>query len=287
MTEQMAVSRLRPPLFKLREDVGDLEELKRSIKDIGVLEPLLVRAKDKHYEIVAGHRRWLASHEIGLEAVPCDVIEADDRTAFLIALQENIQRKQMDIIEEARAFYAFANQYGYGSMSELAGLINKSPGYVTERVRLLKLPERTLDYVSERKLSPSHAEELTNLKTEDAAELAEMTIKMGELAGDKALTRDQLRKAVQFVNAGYSPEQAVKSVIQYPDMAAPSAGQKFDPVRHAREQVQTSLSFCLAAVSEAIEGMPEGETRGKYVAIRYKIHQLLDETMRLNKELDK
>lgn len=147
--------------------VGDRKassELVSSIQRNGLLHPIVVRTKGSFFEIIAGCRRYSACRALGLRKIVCHVVEMDDKSAFEVSLTENIQRKSLDPIEEARAFKAYVDDLGWGGLTELASKISKSPSYVCKRLALLNLPDELLEKVRKDDVSPSTAEELLPLK---------------------------------------------------------------------------------------------------------------------------
>ena len=289
MTE-IPLSQLRPPKHKLREDIGDLSELTLSIKTHGVLEPLLVRpyrldgeynvTTDK-FEIIAGERRFVACTELGLTQVPCTVIVADDAKAFEIALIENMQRKDMGVIDEAKAFNSYITEYGYGSMTELAKKIGKTPGFVNDRIGLLKLPKETVNIIASNKMSHSHGEAMAGLDAEKAAELTTMITSEG--TGKPYLDVATTQRAVSMVKRGAGVEQAVEWAIEQPDWNPAKEHTKFDPVKMARESMVSQLEKTLKLMDDNINRIPEGEEHAKWIALRYIVHQTLDSAMKLEK----
>lgn len=147
-------------------DEEKLKALEESIIDHGVLQPIIVRPKDGRYEIVAGERRWRASTAAGLESVPCIVRDLDDRENMLMALIENMQREDLDPIEEAEAFQEMSDIYGL-THAEISKTVGRSRPYITNSLRLLKLPEEIRTFVSEGKLSGGHARCLAGVSDEE------------------------------------------------------------------------------------------------------------------------
>ncbi|MBV1703470.1 MAG: ParB/RepB/Spo0J family partition protein [Hyphomicrobiales bacterium] len=143
-------------------DEAELEDLAGSIRERGVLQPILVRtvrgAADA-YEIVAGERRWRASQKAGLHDVPILVIEANDREAAEIALIENVQRADLNPIEEARGYERLAADHGR-TQADVARIIGKSRSHIANTLRLLNLPPSVLDMVADGSLSAGHARAL-------------------------------------------------------------------------------------------------------------------------------
>ena len=124
-----------------RSELGDIKELMDSIKTKGVLEPILVRAKGGRFEIIAGERRYLASKNLGFEKIPCLEMDVNDQEAMEISLIENLQRKDLDIFEEADGLKALANLYDY-SHQQIASRIGKSRSTITEILSVSRIPNQ-------------------------------------------------------------------------------------------------------------------------------------------------
>src|ERR671911_1115608 len=140
-----------------------IDELSRSIKKHGLLQPIIVRPINRGFEIVAGHRRFQACKLLRWKTIPAMVKDASDKDAFEIQLVENIQRKTLDPIEEAHAFKLYVRDYGWGGVTYLAETIMKSEQYVSSRIQLLKLPQNVIDKVKSGELKVSHAFELLGI----------------------------------------------------------------------------------------------------------------------------
>ena len=275
------LSQIRPPKYALRDSVGDLAELEASMKTHGLIQPIVVRPKANHYEIVAGHRRYVAALEIGWSEVAVSVIDVDDKTAFLLSLTENIERKSLDPIEEAKAFHAYTSKYGYGSVTDLAKIITRSEGYIRHTIELLKLPDELRTRVRSQELTATHGEELTRLPNQQAIEL-------GNEVRDVGLTTDQTRIAVDYVKAGLSVDQAVKRVIDFPDLAPPKEHQKFDSVKVAREQIELSLHQALKSLDYNLGMLVDAVEKKTWIRdVRYPLHELLNVAIHTRKEFDK
>ena len=141
-----------------------IDELSRSIKKHGLLQPIIVRPINRGFEIVAGHRRFQACKLLRWKTIPAMVKDVSDKDAFEIQLVENIQRKTLDPIEEAHAFKLYVRDYGWGGVTYLAETIMKSEQYVSSRIQLLKLPQNVIDKVKSGELKVSHAFELLSLE---------------------------------------------------------------------------------------------------------------------------
>jgi ParB family chromosome partitioning protein len=132
-----------------------LDELKESIKTYGVIQPVIVRKTGKVYEIVAGERRWKASKEAGLKSIPCIVKDIEDFEATKLALIENLQREDLNPVEEANAFKDLMDQYKL-TQEEIAKIVGKSRSYIANSIRLLNLDDEVKDYLSKGEISSGH-----------------------------------------------------------------------------------------------------------------------------------
>lgn len=269
-----------PPLFKLRDDVGDLTELKGSIRDQGQLIPIIVRQEGEKYRLIDGHRRWTATLELGLPTIKVDVIEASNEKALVAALISNMERKTMDPIEEAKAFNLYISEKGYGSAVELARKISRSEAYISHTLDLLKLPDNTLELIKSKELSASHGKELARLDTDKATELGEFAVKA-------ELSKDQTQKAVSFVKGGMSVPQAVHTVVNNPDVRVPKDITKFDAVKMARNNVVLTLEKALKNIDFYLGDLGESPEHGVWVReVRFPTHELINKALKLQKEYD-
>ena len=142
-----------------------LEELTNSIKEQGVIQPIVVRPnksfKEK-YEIIAGERRWLASQNAGLHEVPAVILDVDDVKSLEFSIVENVQRQDLNAVEEARGYQRLVNDFNY-NQEKLSQFIGKSRSYIANSLRLLSLPEEVLMMVVQGNLSAGHARSLIGL----------------------------------------------------------------------------------------------------------------------------
>ncbi|AIF82386.1 ParB-like partition protein [Candidatus Nitrososphaera evergladensis SR1] len=181
-------------------DDKEIMQLSKSIKEVGLLQPIIVRLKDGFYEIVAGNRRFTACKALGWRKIPCYVLDLDDKAMFEMALIENVQRKTMTPLEEAESFRRYVEEKGWGSVAELASRIGKSSAYISKRIALLDLPTDVRDRIANNEIFPSAAEEILTIKDkEKQSELANM-IAARRLTIKKArLLVDQLKKKESLV----------------------------------------------------------------------------------------
>jgi ParB family chromosome partitioning protein len=160
----------------------ELDDLARSIREKGLLQPLVVRQRgDGEYEIVAGERRWRAAQRAGIHEVPVIIRELSDGEALEIALIENIQRSDLNAIEEARGYAQLMEQFGY-TQNQLAESVGKSRSHISNTLRLLSLPETVRQHIESGTLTAGHARAL--VATERPEELAQQIIKLGMTVRD-------------------------------------------------------------------------------------------------------
>ena len=163
-------------------DADALHELSASIREHGVLQPILVRPLgNNRYQLVAGERRWRASKEAGLETIPALVEELDDDTALEISIIENLQREDLSPLEEASMYDRMVREHGY-SIRKLAEKLGKDKGYLENRLRLADAPEEIRELVSVRKDTLSHAYELMKVTDEKKRRRLAARVASGELS---------------------------------------------------------------------------------------------------------
>ena len=157
----------------------DLDELAASLKQHGVVQPIVVRPAlggGERYEIIAGERRWRAAQLAGLHDLPVTIVDASDRQALELAIVENVQRADLNAVEEARGYQALIEEFDY-SQAQLGETIGKSRVHVTNTMRLLKLPQAILALLEAGTLSAGHGRAL--LSARDPSRLADLIVKNG------------------------------------------------------------------------------------------------------------
>ena len=164
----ISVDEIRPNPYQPRKvfDKEALQELSESIQQHGVFTPILVKKSISGYELVTGERRLRASKMAGLETIPAILVDFDDQQMMEIALLENVQREDLNIIEEAKAYDQLIKRLNY-TQEQVAHRIGKSREHITNTLRLLKLPEDVQNYVVAKQLSMGHVRALLGLKDED------------------------------------------------------------------------------------------------------------------------
>ena len=179
-----------------------LEQLADSIGQFGVLQPIIVRESkflQGTYEIIAGERRWRASKMAGLSEIPAVILDGDDLKAAQVAVIENVQREDLNPVEEAMAYDVLIDRYGL-TQEQVAKQVGKNRSTVTNMLRLLELPEAVLDFLKNGDISAGHARTLLGLKNEDQMEsLAQKIV-------EKGLSVRDVERTVRLMN--YEPEAA-------------------------------------------------------------------------------
>ncbi len=197
---------------------NNLEELTQSIKVNGVVQPILVRKKGTGYEIVAGERRWRASQRAGLAKIPAVIKDVSDEKVLEIALVENIQRQELNAIEEARAYKKLIDTVGL-TQEMVANRVGKDRTFIANYLRLLKLPDDIQNLVSEEKLSVGHARALLMSDNADSQR------RIARSVMDMSLSVRETEKAVKRVNRGES-ETPAKPPAPIPDANVKAAETK-------------------------------------------------------------
>ena len=260
LTEQaiqvLPLSKVKPPKFRVREDVGLLDDLKASMQAKGLLQPIIVRPMNGHFEVVAGHRRYVCALELGWKEIPATVVTAGDKEAFEMSLVENIQRKSMDPIEEANAFKRYCVDNGWGSQRELAHRLGISDAQISQRLQLLKLGEENLYSVKTGKVSVSHAEAIASLDTEKATEVMDKVV-------DYGLDVSKTRTVVQAVKQGMEPEQAVHHVLSFPDVPL-IVKPKVDFKVSVREHLVLCVRQAIKSMQFYLEELPVGDEKHQW-----------------------
>ena len=165
---QLSISDLIPNKYQPRKNFDEvsLDELTNSIKERGVIQPIVVRKSNDNtskYEIIAGERRWLAAQKAGLHNVPVVITEADDLKSLEFAIVENVQRHDLNALEEAQGYKRLIDEFSY-DQEKVSKFIGKSRSHITNSLRLLSLPIDVMNLVEKQKLSAGHAKILVGLE---------------------------------------------------------------------------------------------------------------------------
>jgi len=167
-TNKLPLSEIVPNRYQPRKnfDEENLEDLTNSIKERGVIQPIIVRKSNtdnSKYEIIAGERRWLAARKAGLHNIPVVITDADDLKSLEFAIVENVQRHDLNPLEEAQGYKRLIDEFSY-DQEKVSKFIGKSRSYITNTLRLLNLPDEVLKLVEEKKISAGHAKILVGLE---------------------------------------------------------------------------------------------------------------------------
>ena len=192
-------------------DEAELQDLASSIRQHGIVQPVVVRTVDGRLEIIAGERRWRAAQLAGLTEIPVIVRDVDDRTALEIAIVENVQRSDLNPLEEALGYEQLIAEHGY-TQNDLGEIIGKSRSHVANSLRLLKLPDPVRDMLSAGSLSAGHARAL--ITTSDPSSLARTIVSKG------MSVRDAERLAQNDIKSQGMPQLETKSVEKDSDTLA-------------------------------------------------------------------
>jgi ParB family chromosome partitioning protein len=187
------LDKIDPNPHQARCELGNIEELQESIRSKGILEPILVRAKGSRFEIIAGERRFIASRNLGLKELPCIDMDVEDNEAMEIALIENLQRKDLDIFEEADGLQALADIHSYNH-EQISAKIGKARSTITEILSISRIPHKAREIISEAGgFGRSTIIEIAKLKNE------EDMIKFAHDIAERRLTREDTRDLAKYL----------------------------------------------------------------------------------------
>jgi len=207
---QVAIEAIRKSAWQPRRkfEKTALAELAESIREHGVLQPLLVRSAGDTFELIAGERRYTAATQAGLSQVPVIVMDVADRDALELALVENLQREDLNAIEEAEAYHTLAERFGL-TQEQVATRVGKARASIANTVRLLSLPEEVRNMISDSVLSVGHAKVLT------ALDIPEEQILYARRAVKEDLTVRKLEALVRKV--GHAPRKPRAARVDIPE----------------------------------------------------------------------
>ncbi|EHH0751023.1 TPA: ParB/RepB/Spo0J family partition protein [Vibrio vulnificus] len=237
----IAVGQLQPGVYQPRKDMSPqaLEELTASIQSQGIIQPIVVRpVQDGHFEIIAGERRWRAAKLAGLKRVPCLIKHVEDRAAIAMALIENIQREDLNVIEEAQALERLQDEFSL-THQQVADVIGKSRTAVSNLLRLNGLELEVKQFVAQKLLDMGHARALLALEGGQQVEVA-------QLVASKALT---VRQTEQLVKKCLTPKVEEKNqpkdeeTQQISQKLSETLGAKVSLVRNSNGKAKLTISI--------------------------------------------
>ena len=183
--KELELSRIKPGKYqpRIHFDENELQELATSIKQNGVIQPIVVRKLLSHYELIAGERRWRAAKLAGLEKIPAVIRDITDEESLAIGLIENIQRKDLNIIEESRGYKRLVDEFGL-KHEDLAKITGKSRSHITNILRLLHLAKAVQELLVHGEIDMGHARALLSLSEGKQLEVAQKVIQMRMTTGE-------------------------------------------------------------------------------------------------------
>ena len=261
-----------PVRYKLPKNTAEFTNLKSSINEHGLLQPIVIRPLEHGFEIVAGHRRFAACKSLRWRFIPCKIRDFTDKQAYEIQLTENIQRKSMDPIEEAEAYQKYVNEFGWGGVSDLAKKIGKSEEYVSHRMQLLKLPANMREKIAQSDLSVSQALELTNVDASLKSEFVD------EIVNNK-LTVKQIRT----MKKNFAPETDLYTPRKNND------SKSINLIKKSNLALKVTLSRLDDLIEDAhgINNKQKVELIEFLMSLRLKTHSMIDETIKFKKKYSK
>jgi len=238
----------RNPFQPRREfDAESLGELASSIKEHGVLQPLLVREVDGGFQLIAGERRWQASIKAGLTTVPCRIVDVIDKTACEYALEENLKRKDLGDLEKAQAFREYLTAFG-GTVEELAKQLSMNRSTVSNFLRLLDLAEPVRLALASGKITAGHARALLPLEVADQLALCgriqseSLSVRATEAAARKILGRGPAEKPAEAAaSPAGEPSESDPNVISMTEAAAEQDQERTKHVASLEDQLRSLL----------------------------------------------
>jgi ParB family transcriptional regulator, chromosome partitioning protein len=274
--EQIEMKMIHNSSFAVRDKFQryseDDESLVISIREHGLIQPILIRPLSHGFEIVAGHRRYQACKSLRWRFIPCKIREMTDKQAFEIQLSENIQRKSMDPIEEAEAFRRYVIDFGWGGVSDLAKKIGKSEEYVSHRIQILKLPEEIKTKIASHMLNVSKAIEISAIPLEKQSQI------VGEII-ENNLSVKRIRELKMILIDNVTEDFHNKGLVNSNNYISKSL--------KITKKASLSLKVNLARIDNLIEEAqisiePEYRTEitNFLMELRIRIHELIDDTIK-------
>jgi ParB family transcriptional regulator, chromosome partitioning protein len=275
--EQIEMKMIHHSSFAVRDKFQryseDDESLVTSIREHGLIQPILIRPLSHGFEIVAGHRRYQACKSLRWRFIPCKIREMTDKQAFEIQLSENIQRKSMDPIEEAEAFRRYVIDFGWGGVSDLAKKIGKSEEYVSHRIQLLKLPEQIKKKIASHIINVSKAIEISTIPIEKQSqivgEIIENNLSVKRIRELKMILRDNSIEDCNNTKSFSNTNNYISKSLKLTKKASLSLKVNLARIDNLIEEAQITIE-------------PEHRTEiiNFLMELRIRIHELIDDTIK-------
>jgi ParB family transcriptional regulator, chromosome partitioning protein len=277
IAQEVEVRKIRSPRYSLRVEYGQMDELLLSIAQKGLVQPIVVRPIEENdlFEVVAGNRRLRACKILRVKKIPCYIMNLDDKEAFEMSLVENLQRKTLNPLEEAKAFKIYVTEFGYGSETDLAKRVGKSPSYVSRRIGLLKLPKKV-------QMQLLRGARLGLTQELDSLDDNEKKIIAGFIAESKLIDRSEVRQIVRLVKEDRGNELKDFSPSFY---VAREARQH--SLSRTIGKFIASLEICMMRLDELVNSLDEEEwvVRDILLQQRSSIHNQIDTLMKLKRKV--
>ncbi len=256
--EELPTSAIRPNSLQPRRSfpAAGISELAASIREVGILQPLVVRATESGFELIAGERRLRAAKEAGLERVPVLIRQAAESESMQLALVENLQREDLNPLETAAAYQALMDSFGF-TKEQLAERLGKSRTAVTNTLRIIQLPERIRVLIQDGKLSEGHARSILGLKDE-----GQMDYLVGRIQHEKL----SVRRTEELVREMLSGQTRAEENIQEQQPAEKSAVE-YDEYEQASQMITAAIELPVKV---------KQSRRGGKVEIRFRHREQLE-----------
>ncbi len=273
IVEMAEIRLIRPSANQMRSNLGVIEELMASIRAHGLLHPIVIRPRAKGFEVVSGHRRLEACRKLHWFVIPSIVKDVGDKEAYELSLVENVQRNSLSILEEARAYERYTQDFGWGGVSELAAKIGKSPSYISHVISLLKLPLKVREKLESNEITRSVAQELLWVRDEG------LQLKLADMSSDGGLTVKEIRQVAAVSEIGRKDEKQEDSGVgPFPNGWVRDSSQKGEG-QVILKKAALSVRIALIRLDSLIEKTHDPSVKKFLVQERYVIHRVIDEIL--------
>lgn len=251
LVRMIGLERLEPNPHQARSELGNMQELMSSIKAKGVLEPILVRPRGDRYEIIAGERRYMASKNVGLKEIPCIEMNVSDNEAMEISLIENLQRKDLDVFEEADGLKALIDIYGY-SHAQISEKIGKARSTITEVISICKIPLAVRKLCQDYQMDKNRSLLIEVSKLRNEPEMRQLI----ETIHERGLKREDTRDLTKLLKD--TPKEEGKKLRHYifhyspKETRAYSIRIEFKKETVSRQEIVKALEELLAKLKTAV-----------------------------------
>ena len=274
-----------PSPWNARDQLGLVDSLMDSIRINGLLQPIVVRILKQRFQIVAGNRRFKACKKLHWVKIPCVVRELSDKQAYEIGLVENIERKTLTPVEEAKAFHKYVQENEWGSVSELARAIGRSKEYVSHRISLLRLPDDVLELISTDKIAPSTAGELTTMDNPQSQKA------LAKALSNTKVSTVKVREAVKMYREGLEMSTILNMVGGKEGSAhqVKQQGRLASNRKYIRllDKCILAIRICMVRLDSILEELDSEESdnlKQLLIQKRLQIHNQIDELMQLKRQ---